>query len=390
MRKVLFAASCLLVPGVAMADVDVMLGGSVTLNWSDRDASPIFNTLNTTGGVLTGAADLGAADAVVGSSRALSGELNTTASVDVAGLTWLGQMDMALDATGGMIEFERGLLAIQSDLGTLFYREGGGRSDLYSYADGLAAGGSGVATKLFSTEFADDFVGDEVGYTLNFGDLDAEVAYDLDHRGFSGQLRYNVGFAGYDFTVGVEGVTSPIDDGVLELLADDYYGLTAMGGVDFGDIELGLSFGQERVSNWMLSSVDNETDVKRQFASLGVSYTAIDAIKLSIDMDRAVTSAEWGCTSLESECLSGSTMPTSPAYFDAGIGGVFETSAEVSTALSIGAEFQATKNVTIGGFFKHYNNVTTLALDNTTAIGMNRGFKTSDGQEFGLMATITF
>ena len=95
MRKVLFAASCLLVPGVAMADVDVMLGGSVTLNWSDRDASPIFNTLNTTGGVLTGAADLGAADAVVGSSRALSGELNTTASVDVAGLTWLGQMDMA-------------------------------------------------------------------------------------------------------------------------------------------------------------------------------------------------------------------------------------------------------------------------------------------------------
>ena len=125
--------------------------------------------------------------------------------------------------------------------------------------------------------------GDEVGYTLNFGDLDAEVAYDLDHRGFSGQLRYNVGFAGYDFTVGVEGVTSPIDDDVLELLADDYYGLTAMGGVDFGDIEFGLSFGQERVSNWMLSSVDNETDVKRQFASLGASYTAIDAIKLSID-----------------------------------------------------------------------------------------------------------
>ena len=83
-------------------------------------------------------------------------------------------------------------------------------------------------------------------------------------------------------------------------------------------------------------------------------------------------------------------MPTSPAYFDAGIGGVFETSAEVSTALSIGAEFQATKNVTIGGYFKHYNNVTTLALDNATAIGMNRGFKTSDGQEFGLMATITF
>ncbi|MDA9175809.1 hypothetical protein N9O95_01825 [Alphaproteobacteria bacterium] len=389
MRKVLFAASCLLVPGVALADVDVMLGGHVTLNWSDRDASPIFNTLDTAGDPLI-SGGLGATDAVVGSSRALSGALNTTASVDVAGLTWLGQMDMALDATGGAIAFQRGMLGIQSDLGTLFYREGGARSNLYSYADSVAAGGSGISTKLFSTEFSGDFVGDEVGYSLNFGDLNAEVAYDLDHRGFSGQLHYNVGFAGYDFTVGVEGVTSPIQDPVLELLADDYYGLTAMGGVDFGDIELGVSIGQERVSNWMLASVDNETDVKRQFASLGVSYTAIDAIKLSIDMDRAVTSAEWGCTSLEAECLSGSTIPTSPAYFDAGIGGIFPTSAEVSTALSVGAEFQATKNVTIGGYFKQYNNVTTLALDNTTAIGMGRGFKTSDGQEFGLTATITF
>ena len=103
MRKVLFAASCLLAPGVAVADVDVMLGGSVTLNWSDRNASPIFNTLNTASAPLSTAGGVGATDALIGSSRGLSGEINTTASVDVAGLTWLGQLDLDLSATGSPI-----------------------------------------------------------------------------------------------------------------------------------------------------------------------------------------------------------------------------------------------------------------------------------------------
>ena len=390
MRKVLFAASCLLAPGVAVADVDVMLGGSVTLNWSDRNASPIFNTLNTASAPLSTAGGVGATDALIGSSRGLSGEINTTASVDVAGLTWLGQLDLDLSATGAPITFSRGLIGVQSEFGEIFYREGGPRSDYFGYADDLAAGGSGVSTKLFDHEFSSEFGGDEVGYHLNFGDLDAEVSYVLDHRAFAGQVSYNVGFTGYDFSLGLHAVNNPQFGDTLSTMADDYYGLAAMGGVDFGDIEIGLSLGQERLTNWMKQSVGDETDVRRQFASIGLSYTAIDALKLSVDMDRSWVRAEWGCTGIETECANGTTTPTSASYFDAAIGEAFAASTEVSTALSFGAEYQASKNVTIGGFFKQYNGVNTLALDNMTAIGLGRGFKSMDGQEFGLTATISF
>lgn len=389
MRKVLFAASCLLAPGLAVADVDVMLGGNVSLNWSDNKASPVFNTLNTAGSALT-ASGLGDADALAGTNRVLSGALTTTAAIDVAGLTWLGELDLGLDATGSAVTFERGRLAVGSALGEAFYREGGPRDSLFSYADGLSVGGAGVSTKLFDHEFAGDFGGDEIGYRLSFGDLDAELAYDLDHRSFGGQMRYNIGFVGYDFTLGLHAVSNPIEDGSLELMADDYYGVAGKAGVNFGDFSVGLSAGQERLSNWMLQFAGDETDVLRQFVSLGASYTAIDAITLSVDMDRTVTSAEWGCTGLESECLSGTTVPTDPAYFDAGIGGAFGTSAEVSTAFSVGAEYEVSKGFSIGGFFRQQNSVNTLALDSDAAINLQRGFKNTDGQTFGLTATVSF
>ena len=390
MRKVLFAASCLLAPGIAVADVDVMLGGSVSLNWSDNSSSPVFNTLNTAGAALTAVGGLGDTDELAGASRVLSGGLSTTASIDIAGLTWLGGMDLGLDATGGTVTFDRGVLSVGSALGEAFYREGGARADYFGYADDLAASGAGVSTKLFDHEFAGDFSGDEIGHHLSFGDLDAELAYDLDHRSFAGQMSYNIGFVGYDFTLGLHAVSNPIEDGVLELMADDYYGIAGNAAANFGDISVGLSLGQERLSNWMLQFAGDETDVKRQFVSLGASYTAIDALTLSFDVDRTVVSAEWGCTSLETECLSGSTTPTSPAYFDAGIGGTFGRSAEVSTAFSIGAEYHVSKNVSLGGFFRQVNGVNTLALDNTDAIGLQRGFKHSDGQTFGMTASISF
>ena len=143
MRKVLFAASCLLAPGIAVAEVDVMLGGYVALGWSDEDASPIFNTLNTAGSMIATAGGVGAEDAAIGYTRNLTGEIQTTASVDVAGLTWVGQLDLGLDATGSPVTFKRGLVGVSSDFGDLFYREGGARAGYFSYADGLAAGGSG-------------------------------------------------------------------------------------------------------------------------------------------------------------------------------------------------------------------------------------------------------
>ncbi len=390
MRKVLFAASCLLVPGVAVAEVDVMLGGHVQLKWSDNDASPVFNTLNTTDAALTAAGGVGAKDALAGTSRSLDAKIQTTASVDVAGLTWLGQVDLGMTNAGDTVSFDRGMLAVQSEFGDLFYREGGAGTGYFGYADGTAAGGAGVSTKLYDHEFASQLGGDELGYHLNFGDLDIELSYDLDQKAVSGQVAYNIGLSGYDFSVGLHGVNSHLDGDLIDGYADEYYGLAAMGGVDFGDIEVALSIGQERMTDWMQQSATNETNVKRQFASIGLSYTAIDALKLSVDMDRAVTSAEWGCTGLEIECVSGTTVPSSAAYFDAAIGEAFTTSAEVSTAFSVGAEYQATKSVSIGGHFTQYNSVNTLALGNDAAIGLLRGFKNTNGQVFGVQAKIAF
>ena len=389
MRKVLFAASFLLAPGVAVAEVDVMLGGYVSLTWSDNDASPVFNTLNTTGGALT-LGGVGAADAAVGTSRSLDAEIRTSASVDVAGLNWMGQIDLGMSSNDTKVEFKRGMIGVSSDFGELFYREGGPRADYFSYADDLSAGGSGVSSKLFDHEFASSFGGDEVGYHLNYGDLDVEATYDLDHKAIAGQVRYNVGLSGYDFTVAAHGISNPIDGGMLSTYADDYYGVAVYGGIDFGDIEIGLSIGQDELANWMKQSAGNETDVMRRFGSIGVSYTAIDALKLSVDMDRAVTSAEWGCTGVEIECAAGATTPTVPAYFDAGIGGGFATSGEIGTAFSVGAEYQATKSVSVGGWFARYSNRSTLALDSTAALGLVRGFKEMDGQSIGFRAKISF
>ena len=47
----------------------------------------------------------------------------------------------------------------------------------------------------------------------------------------------------------------------------------------------------------------------------------LDALTVSFDADRLVTTAEWACTGIETECLVNTKEPTSPAYFDAGIGG---------------------------------------------------------------------
>ena len=55
--------------------------------------------------------------------------------------------------------------------------------------------------------------------------------------------------------------------------------------------------------------------------------------------------------------------------------------------LRIGAEYQATKKVSIGAFFRQVNDGLDVALDNTTAVGLNRGLYTN-GQAFGMQAKI--
>lgn len=394
MRKVLLAACFLLSPGlflsgVAAADVDVTMGGYVSLSWSDNDASPVFNTLNTSNGALS-LGGVGAEDSLVGVSRSLDAEIQTTAAANVVGLTWLGQIDLGMTNAGDTVDFKRGLVGVKSGFGNLFYREGGGRSSYFSYASGLAVGGAGASTKLLPHSYASHFVGDEAGYHLNFGDLDLEGTYDLDQKALSGQARYNVGLSGYDFTLAAQGINNPITTGTLDTYADTYYGLAIYGLVDFGDIEIGLNLGQDKLTNWMKQSTGNDTDVLRRFGALGISYTAIDALKLSVDMDRNVTTAEWGCSGVETECKVGDKTPSGPAYFDAGVGGGFATSSEIGTAFSVGAEFQATKSVTFGGWYTQQNNSTTLALDNTAALDLVRGFKERHGQSFGIRAKVAF
>jgi len=389
MRKVLLAASFLLAPGVASADVDVTLGGFVKLSWYDDDASPIFNTLNTAGAALTAAA-VGAKDAVVGTTRDVDAELHMSASVDIAGLTWLGQADLGLAGIGEPIKFQRALIGLNTGLGDIFYRDGGVRSDYFSYASDLSVGGSGVSAQLLDHSHADLFSGDEVGYHLGFGDLDVEVTYDLEQKALSGQVQYGLGLAGYDFDVSLHGVSSGLSGGTLKTYATKYTGLGGSATVDLGDLSVGLSLGQDELTNYMLQSTGNETDVKRQFGSIAMAYTVLDALTVSFDADRLVTTAEWGCTGIESECLVNTKEPTSPAYFDAGIGGGSAASAEVSTSFSIGAEYQATKEVSVGAFFRQVNDGLDVALDNTTAVGLNRGFKFTDGQAFGMQAKITF
>jgi len=46
--------------------------------------------------------------------------------------------------------------------------------------------------------------------------------------------------------------------------------------------------------------------------------------------------------------------------------------------------------VSIGAFFRQVNDGLDVALDNTTAVGLNRGFKYTKGQAFGMQAKITF
>ena len=62
----------------------------------------------------------------------------------------------------------------------------------------------------------------------------------------------------------------------------------------------------------------------------------------------------------------------------------------MSTSFSIGAEYQATKEVSVGAFFRQVNDGLDVALDNTTAVSLNRGFKYTNGQAFGMQAKITF
>ena len=388
MRKVLLAASFLTAPGVASAEVDVTLSGFVKLSWYDDDASPIFNTLNTAGAALTAAA-VGAKDGVFGTTRDVDAELHLSASVDIAGLNWLGQADLGLSGIGEPIKFQRALIGLNTGLGDIFYRDGGVQSDYFSYASDLSVGGSGVSAQLLDHSYAGLFSGDEVGYHLNFGDLDIEVSYDVEQKALAGQAQYALGLAGYDFGLSLHGVNSGLRGG-MKTYATKYYGLGVSTTVDLGDLSVGLSLGQDELTSYMLQSTGNETDVKRQFGSVAMAYTVLDALTLSFDADRLVTTAEWGCTGIETECLVNTKEPTSPAYFDAGIGGGSAASAEVSTSFSIGAEYKATKEVSVGAFFRQVNDGLDVALDNTTAIGLNRGFKYTNGQAFGMQAKITF
>ena len=251
-------------------------------------------------------------------------------------------------------------------------------------------GGSGISAQLLDHSYAGLFSGDEVGYHLNFGDLDIEVSYDLEQKAVAGQAHYGLGLAGYDFDLSLHGVSSGLSGGTMKTYATKYYGLGVSTTVDLGDLSVGLSLGQDELTSYMLQSTGNETDVKRQFGSVAMAYTVLDALTVSFDADRLVTTAEWACTGIETECLVNTKEPTSPAYFDAGIGGGSAASAEVSTSFSIGAEYQATKEVSIGAFFRQVNDGLEVALDNTTAVGLNRGFKYTNGQAFGMQAKITF
>ena len=387
MRKVLFAASFLLAPGVAVADVDVTLGGFVKLSWYDDDASPVFNTLDTAGAALTAAA-IGAKDALFGTTRDVDAELQMSASVDIAGLTWLGLADLGLIGIGEPITFKRALIGLKTGLGDIFYRDGGVRDDYFSYAADLAVGGAGVGSQLLDHSYAGAFGGDEVGYHLAFGDLDVEVSYDLEQKATAGQANYSLGLGGYDFSLSLHGVRNAISGGVMNTSASKYYGLGVTTGIDFGDVSVGLSLGQDELTSYMLQSAGNETDVRRQFGSVAVAYTVLNALTLSFDADRLVSTAEWGCAGIESECSVNTKEPTSSAYFDAGIGAANTPSAQVSTSFSIGAEYQATKEVTIGAFFRQVDGGIDVALDNTTAVDLNRGFRFSDGQAFGMQAKI--
>jgi len=251
-------------------------------------------------------------------------------------------------------------------------------------------GGSGVSAQLLDHSYAGLFGGDEVGYHLNFGDLDIEVSYDLEQKAVAGQAQYGLGLAGYDFDLSLHGVSSGLSGGTMKTYATKYYGLGVSTTVDLGDLSVGLSLGQDELTSYMLQSTGNETDVKGQFGSVAMAYTVLDALTVSFDADRLVTTAEWGCTGIETECLVNTKEPTSPAYFDAGIGGGSAASAEVSTSFSIGAEYQATKEVSVGAFFRQVNDGLDVALDKTTAVGLNRGFKYTNGQAFGMQAKITF
>ena len=46
--------------------------------------------------------------------------------------------------------------------------------------------------------------------------------------------------------------------------------------------------------------------------------------------------------------------------------------------------------MSVGAFFRQVNDGLDVALDKTTAVGLNRGFKYTNGQAFGMQAKITF
>ena len=132
-------------------------------------------------------------------------------------------------------------------------------------------GGSGVSAQLLDHGYAGLFGGDEVGYHLNFGDLDIEVSYDLEQKAVAGQAQYGLGLAGYDFDLSLHGVSSGLSGGTMKTYATKYYGLGVSTTVDLGDLSVGLSLGQDELTSYMLQSTGNETDVKRQFGSVAMA-----------------------------------------------------------------------------------------------------------------------
>ena len=147
-----------------------------------------------------------------------------SASVDIAGLNWLGQADLGLSGIGEPIKFQRALIGLNTGLGDIFYRDGRVRSDYFSYASDLSVGGSGVSAQLLDHRYAGLFGGDEVGYHLNFGDLDIEVSYDLEQKAVAGQAQYGLGLAGYDFDLSMHGVSSGLGGGTMKTYATKYTG----------------------------------------------------------------------------------------------------------------------------------------------------------------------
>lgn len=393
MKKLLLAGTALLaVPGVASAQLDVSVSGSVEFGYSrvDDNVVPVISSLGSpvgpntdlfgfglpspglasipglndtaatvavwnlvypTGGPLAVPAFIGTPARGSSDGFTTSGGFTVKASGATEKMVYDGVLDY--DVTSAGLDMDEAKITMTTRFGR--FRVGYGQTS-EGGADQISVGKSGVTTDVVGAEYAERFEGTSIEYGIAFGDFAGGVNWGGDDNfGLAGQYETALGAAGVKLTGRYFNQGTP-SGGTSKTLVG--YQVAAV--VDFDNWKIAASYSDEQAEDYAplnanqalsmtaLGLPEENDDVSAQNYGIAVAY----------DMGALQLSADYAGGTVTTSFLGTPTAAYGAA--NAILGSVSDAD---YSAYSVGASYRMAPGLTLNAGYKVFNDQVVLNSD---------------------------